>query len=164
MADAQNGAVVNFTLAKPLVANPQIVVSVPHSGTRTLVEHLGLRADEQGLRGGKWWHFGSHYNLLVENHYYAHIPIRNPYDVARSWCQRNTKLAKLLECYAHLFLFLDATPRYTLHRMEDLPRLRGTQEHIGAPIDSPQIREFQAQVARWVVAPRREFWRQFYHV
>lgn len=139
---------------------------MPHNGTRTLVEHTGLSAREHGFRGGRWWHFGNCEELLRAHRIHAHIPIRNPLDVARSWAQRKKTgdvLANMLSRYAEMFAFLEAGDiPYTLYRVEDLPRLAGTGEHEGALETSEKITEFQDAVRKHVIAPHRDFFLRFY--
>lgn len=140
-------------------------MSVPHSGTRTLVEYLALSGRDQGLPG-RWWHFGNNEGRLRRFRIHAEIPLRNPLDVARSWAQRG-KTGRpqdaLLRAYQEMFAWLaDNAGHFTLHRMEDLPRLAGTGDHPGAPADSPAIRRFVAMIREEVVIPHRDFFLSFY--
>lgn len=53
-----------------------MIISVPHSGTRSLREHLA--------RYG-YWHFGQNDADIANYDGRADIPIRNPVDIAVSW-------------------------------------------------------------------------------
>ena len=62
----------------------EIVVSVPHSGTRSLCTHLGLFRGDGG-NGYEYLHWGQNdadINTLTGR---VHIPIRHPLSVARTW-------------------------------------------------------------------------------
>lgn len=107
----------------------EIVVSVPHSGTRALCAHLGIYALEQGLGHsghGQWWHFGNpaHWRMLMERpEVFVHIPIRNPLDVAASWARRGKQLSHMLRHFEQMMRFLDgATHDRATYQMELLPR------------------------------------------
>jgi hypothetical protein len=62
---------------------PEIVISVPHSGSRSLCRHLGLNPSPRNL-----WHFGSHDHLIRGFKGVCAIPVRNPYDILESWIVR----------------------------------------------------------------------------
>lgn len=139
-------------------------MSVPHSGTRTLVLHLGIDAAENGLWGaGRWWHFGSHEDMLAKYRPHVHIPIRHPMDVARSWGKRDKTgdvVAGMLRRYAAMFAYLDEHEA-TFHRMEDLQRREGMNEHVTQD-RTALVRELQEAVTKHVVEPRRAFFEAFY--
>lgn len=67
----------------------KMVFSVPHSGTTSLVNHLGLHmgGSKSGFR-----HFGHihayHQAAIDEYRGQAHIPIRDPLHIALSWDER----------------------------------------------------------------------------
>lgn len=53
-----------------------MIISVPHSGTRSLRDHLG----EDG-----YWHWGQN-DIEIERHVgHVDVPLRDPFDVAVSW-------------------------------------------------------------------------------
>ena len=141
------------------------MVSVPHSGTRTLLAITGINARDQGLEGaGTWWHFGANDDLLRHYKPYAHIPIRHPLDVARSWASRlkpSGALDRMLMQYRSMFEYLK-DHEATFYRMEDLPRIDGTHEHDNVPEDLERIQRFQDAVREQVIEPHREFFAQFY--
>lgn len=139
------------------------MVSVPHSGTRTLLSITGINAREQGLVGaGTWWHFGAHELLLEKYEPWAHIPIRHPLNVAESWASRRKTgdvINAMLNHYRCMFRYLE-THDATFYRMEDYPRIAGTGEHErGAQF---RIRQFQDAVMEHVIEPHREFFKLFY--
>lgn len=86
--------------------------------------------------------------------------------VARSWAQRNKAgdpLGNLLKSYGLMFQWIDENPELcTFYRMESLPRLRGTNEHKGAPERNGRITRYQETVMRMVVEPYMEFFSRFY--
>lgn len=145
-------------------------MSVPHSGTRTLVEHLGERVNllNQGIRDGRWWHFGSHDdNLRRYKVGTVHIPIRHPLAVAASWAHRTAAgnrtgdpKTNMVKRYRKMFEFL-ADPHLAIefHRMEDLPVLQGKDEHDYC---SELVPEFCEAVVEYVLAPNKTFFAQFY--
>lgn len=141
------------------------MVSVPHSGTRTLLAITGLNAREQGLDGGgTWWHFGAHELLLAKYKPHAHIPIRHPLDVARSWASRlkpDNPLGNMLMHYRAMFEYLQGHEA-TFYRMEDLPRLEGTNDHDEVPEDAERVKQFQDAVREHVIEPNRAFFAKFY--
>ena len=111
---------------------------------------------------GTWWHFGANDDLLRHYDPHAHIPIRNPLDVARSWAQRpktGDALAAMLNAYRCMFAYLE-THEATFHRMEDLPRLKGTDEHPYE--ESHNVKRFQDAVREHVIEPHRAFFAKFY--
>lgn len=143
------------------------MISVPHSGTRTLVEHLGYRASEQGLSGaGNWWHFGGRFDpLIARNRHWAHIPVRHPLDIAASWARRHRTgkvVEDLIRRYGRMFEYMDRDDvNYTLYRMEDLPKLMGVNEHV--PEDrARRVRRFQEEVKLHVIEPYRDFFSKYY--
>lgn len=149
----------------------QVVVSVPHSGTRTLVKHLRLN-DEPGVPGvsSKWWHFGASNPgikvLLKRPDLYAHVPVRNPMDVAASWAQRRKTgdpLANLIHRYRLMFDWMaGAEGRFTLYRIEDIPPLVGTGEHKDAEPNQRRIAQYQSAVREQIVEPNMDFFLRFY--
>ncbi len=139
-------------------------MSVPHSGTRTLVEHLGLRAADQRLRGGRWWHFGYPEHEKYLRYYktvHLHIPVRNPLDVAKSWARQEKNIHRLLEAYESMFTN-GLNREHTLHQVELLPRLAGANdspEMTGNPV---KIQDYQDIILYYVVRPHESFFRRFY--
>lgn len=94
-----------------------MIISVPHSGTRSLRDHLG----EDG-----YWHWGQNDAdiNLYEGH--ADVPIRDPFDITISWISRYpTEDGKGQdEIHRRLDLMIDWVrhrPDTFLHKVEDLP-------------------------------------------
>jgi len=117
------------------------------------------------IGSGTWWHFDYDEALLRKYRPHAHIPIRHPLDVAESWAQRDKTgdvVAKMLRCYACMFTYLEDNDA-TFHRMEDLPRIKGTiGEHVQARNMTSRVRRFQEAVTEIVIVPYRSFFAQFY--
>lgn len=131
------------------------VISVPHSGTRTLRAWLGHRTH---------YHFrGS--EAMLKRCRIVHIPIRHPLDVAESWACRNKTgnvLGAMLESYRIMFDFLNAKrmAEARLYRMESLPQLAGMGER--SRDSARKARAFQGEAWEHVVLPNIEFFRRFY--
>jgi hypothetical protein len=127
-----------------------MVVSVPHSGTRTLVQQLGLPTHQ---------HFGNNEAKFTTHAEVIHIPIRNPLDVAKSWALRNKGINNLLGAYEHMFDFISGHSP-VLHKVELLPRLAGTEDNLSA---TPQaVDDYQRIVTDVVIKKHQEFFDQFY--
>ena len=136
-----------------------VVVSVPHNGTRTLVEALDMRASDQGLPAGRYWHFGQSNALLRAHHVHAHIPIRNPLDVAASWARRGKPVESMVSAYNDMFTYLDTHTEVTFHKIEDYDPIEGTGEHPDAVANPDQ---HIAAVMAEVVELHREFFEGYY--
>lgn len=126
------------------------VISVQHSGTRTLKRLLGL-VD----------HFHFRNERVLRNNELVHIPVRNPWDVAASWACRtqagDTK--SMVNAYDLMFRFLDGDCPRKLYRMEDYENLKGSGERNIPP---DRVGEFQQVMKEHVLLPHVEFFRQFY--
>lgn len=143
---------------KQMKARPPqiIVVSVPHSATRTLRDWLRL---------SRHYHFGN-VDQAVREHYAGHdslvnIPIRNPMDVARSWAIRRKGIDQLVSRYNAMFQYL-AQHNPTIWQVESLPKLAGLDDknrEKGKPEDIP---EYQDAVMSRVVLPHGEFFYERY--
>jgi len=148
------------------------VVSVPHSGTRTLLEHTGLyppaakdRTLDGWTRRPRWLHFGvpHHAKMLHRFDPVAHIPVRHPKSVCASWRRRydeGNPVAKLVKAYNAMFDYLE-THDAEFYRVEDLPRLAGTDDHPEKR-DTKHLDEFYAAITESVVEPHRAFFARFY--
>ena len=132
------------------------------------MEHTGIRAIEQELWGaGDWWHFGKpdwYGNFIKKHKPFAHIPIRDPHDVARSWASRlytGDAIGNMVNCYNDMFKYLEDHDA-KLYRMEDLPVLAGfTGEHEDGD-HTVRISEFIEAVDDQVIAPHRGFFGKYY--
>jgi len=147
-------------------------VSVPHSGTRTLLEHTGLHAPsarerdttEWSRRPG-WLHFGvpHHRDLLARNKPFAHIPVRHPKSVCASWCRRydeGNPVGKLIKAYDAMFKYLE-THDAKFYRVEDLPKLAGGDDWPEKQ-NLKGLNEFYAAITKAVVEPHRAFFEEYY--
>lgn len=123
-----------------------LVVSIPHSGTRSLVNHLGLKSHH-------------HFPVNPDAAELFHIPIRNPMDVAAGWARRGKPAKVLIDSYALMFAFLGMA-EHRLYRIEDLPNIKG-EDDVGEC--SPSVTDaYQGRVQRLVVEPNAEFFAGFY--
>lgn len=120
-----------------------VVMSVPHSGTRTLMTYLSETRPEvvpphRDLIGH--WHFNFHPHWISKFFLYAdskedrrraYIPVRNPYDVCDSWQRRygNAPDKGFEDMRAAIGLMVNVVDNHAEHieifKMEDLPVIRG---------------------------------------
>lgn len=137
----------------------ECVCSVPHSGTRTLVKHLGL---ERSSPRGRWLHFDFDEGLIRQHRPHLHIPVRHPMSVAASWARRGKNVDKLVRAYLSMFAHL--TRPHTLHKMEDITPLDGLDDRDRMTHDSMAlIGEAQRQVQEQVVLDNYQFFLRFYN-
>lgn len=108
-----------------------VVCSVPYSGTRSLMEHLGI---------DRYEHFGSSPSFFVRDDFVAHIPVRCPWDVARSWAMRGKPLDELLMRYSAMLEFLDTRSNLVMYETETLPIVRGDGEYTE---DDSRVEQYQ---------------------
>lgn len=129
-------------------------MSVPYSGTRSLMAHLELDHYE---------HFVPNRTSLLHAPFYGHIPIRHPMDVAASWASRRLlpgALERLVGGY-HLMLEFVQHCEHELHRIEDLAIVIGQGER--SPGDhGERVDRFQGAVLADVVWPNRDLFGRFY--
>ena len=129
-------------IIKPLEMK-HVVMSVPHSGTRTLQTYLSEQRPElipplHDQIGH--WHFNFHPHYVSKFFMYAdtlqdgrmaYIPVRNPYDVIDSWERRyGDSPDKQLDFIAQaIALMVNVVDNHADHieifKMEDLPVIRG---------------------------------------
>lgn len=140
----------------------QCVCSVPHSGTRTLVEYLGL---EDNSPRGRWMHFGYEHDepLIASGQYDLQIPLRHPMEVAASWARRGKNVGALIRAYQSMFAHLNNGVAHTIHKMEDIPRVDGTDDHDRDKINAQWvIDDYQGRVLLEVVHPHLELFEIYY--
>lgn len=94
-----------------------MVISVPHSGTRSLRDHLGLDG---------YWHFRQNQPDIDVFTGTAHIPLRDPFDIAMSWESRYGDEAwkgpeDMLECFNLMLNYVAGHPGTKLYRVDKLP-------------------------------------------
>ena len=135
-----------------------VVVSVPHSGTRSLVKHLHHFPHN---------HYPYDAKYRPAAHYRIHTPMRDPLAVAESWARRGKALSQLLLRYRYMFEYLtyveciDADAP-TFYRMEDIARLAGTDDaDVSRGVTLPAVAEYQHAVLDHVVEPHRDFFASF---
>jgi len=93
-----------------------MVISVPHTGTRTLRDHLGFNG---------YWHFGQNDPDIKLYTGMAHIPIRDPFDVSVSWQARyptdqSHAPGEELRRWELLMAYVKHRPHTVFHKIEDL--------------------------------------------
>jgi len=94
-----------------------MVISVPHSGTRSLRDHLGLDG---------YWHWNLNDADINRYEGLAHIPVRDPFDISISWMARYpTEPEKnqkgLLTTLDKMIAYTHQRPRTQFHVIEELP-------------------------------------------
>ena len=181
----QNGKAICLTKQAPLSPYPRTVMSVPHSGTRTLIDFLGIKAQDYGLPGGKWWHFGMHYERVLEykekSRLQLSIPIRNPYNVAMSWADRGKSLPGLVAAYGQMFeviemleikqwlagtqkapelKLVDGLGQVLLYKTEMLPTLVGHDDRKPG-CRYAVLQEYVNTIDTLIVKPHRKFFEDF---
>lgn len=135
-----------------------VVCSVPHSGTRTLVEHLNGTLDKSPR--GRWLHFDYDDGLLKKHkHLHLHVPIRNPMHVATSWARRGKNSDGMVAAYESMFNHLDRD--HTLHKIEDMTRLDGNDDWPEKVAPVWKIKQYQ-DIVKEIVDKHQEFFDQFY--
>ena len=163
--------------AKPETTR-HIVMSVPHSGTRTLQSWLSenrpwvVPDDNAEI---KHWHFSLH-PKYCERYFelggarMAYIPLRNPYDVADSWERRyfNASVDKSPQAMIQaLGMMVECVEKYPdnieIFKMEDLPVLRGigpNPENWDRMVETERSRDLR----RWVLQTTEveAFYRTYY--
>lgn len=141
----------------PQAGAGRVVCSVPHSGTRTLVEHLGLKDSPRGF----WLHFG-YDDALLKKHkdLHLHIPLRHPHAVAASWARRGKNIDRLLAAYHSMFAHL--TRPHTVHKMELLPTLAGGDDWDREVHGDSKVSGYVDKVHKEVVLIHAEFFNHYY--
>lgn len=121
-----------------------IVMSVPHSGTRTLQTYLSesrpeiLRPLQEQIGH---WHFNFHPHYVgkfflyaedLDDERMAYIPVRNPYDVMDSWNRRYGEAVdkqvdnNIAQAIGLMVNVVDNHSEYIeIFKMEELPVIRG---------------------------------------
>jgi len=132
-----------------------MIISVPHSGTRSLRDHLQFNG---------YWHFGQNDADIRIFTGHADIPIRNPIDIARSWDARyldeeGKGPQGMLIKFDMMFEFIDKHHDYRLWKIEDLP------VNIGKgpdkfPGETPRI----TAMRDWLTGDRMAFYEPFYGI
>lgn len=151
-----------MTRLSPIRTTESMVISVPHSGTRTLKDLLCYPHDK------KHWHFNSIYAEDIRAFAgHAHIPIRNPIDVAISWDTRYVNeyggtIADMLKAFDEMLEFIDRYHRHTLYRMEEFKTRLG--EGPSGPVrntrESPRIDALR----QWMTGDKMRFYESWYEL
>lgn len=88
------------------------IVSIPHSGTRTLTEVLGKK---------RFYHF--HHDIEIKG--VIHVPVREPLDHAVSWVCYEGALDNAGGFFQQFEKMLEHKDQAVFYRMEDYPKLKG---------------------------------------
>lgn len=115
-----------------------VVCSVPYSGTRSLMEYLGVDHYE---------HFGSSPAFFARDDCQAHIPVRDPMDLARSWAKRGKPLDELLMRYRAMIDFVAHSDNVVLWATHSLPVVRGDGEYTDG---DEKVAQYQAALMSMV--------------
>lgn len=126
-----------------------IIVSVPHSGTRSLARHL--KKDHHT-------HFKPRGTTLYKDHHVI-VPLRWPLDVAVSWSRRGRSLNTLLATYETMFRFMECADNWEVFRVEDLDERIGHKLGWGG---GQSATDFVSAVRDQVLLPRTVFFSEFY--
>lgn len=137
-----------------------VVCSVPHSGTRSLVTHLDIGANSPR---GRWLHFGHDDGRLKQNKdLHLHIPIRNPVSVATSWARRGKNIDGLLAAYHSMFSHLSRP--HTAYKMEDLSITEGDDDWDREVHGNGKVAGYVESIMTEVVRPHAEFFSSYYNI
>lgn len=86
----------------------------------------------------RYEHFGSSPSFFERDDYEAHIPVRDPMDVARSWAMRGKPLDELLMRYEAMMRFIANNKKHVLYVTETLPDVIGdgewTEQHASVDL------------------------------
>jgi len=117
-----------------------VIVSVPHTGTRTLVEVLHepviLGRPQRILNGQKHFHFDQHESLYFDRKEHIHFPLRDPLATSLSWRAQgvnrlhgrrgNVEVYDEFRCTdVAIDYLMNYEHGWTGHIMEELPVLKG---------------------------------------
>lgn len=91
-----------------------MIISIPHTGTRCLRKTLGI---------DKYWHFGVNDPKINAYEGIAHIPLRDPFDVAVSWTSRyQSELGRdEIPLWEQLIAYSDINPHTVYVKVENIP-------------------------------------------
>ena len=95
------------------------IISIPHSGTRSLANHLGRKA---------FYHFHQvDINAGLEIEGVIHAPVRDPLDHAVSWVCFEGSLGGSVDFFNEFARMGEFSRSYdtVFHKMEDIPRTAG---------------------------------------
>jgi hypothetical protein len=98
-----------------------MIISVPHTGTRSLAEHLPQRR--------KFWHFGEMEPKFLIERQHVDFPIRDPLATTVSWRCKHLNRTQYDEFYYwdRAIAFLPSVP-HTVHVMENFPVTNGESD------------------------------------
>ena len=100
--------------------------------------HLGL---------DRYEHFGSSPSFFARDDFTAHIPRREPMEVARSWAKRGKPLDELLVRYQAMLEFIENRTNVVVYSTEDLGIVLGSGEHTQ---DDSMVPEYQDALRRLI--------------
>ena len=107
--------------------------------------------------------YGQDEPVIRSRQYELQIPLRHPMEVAKSWAQRDKDIKALLQAYESMFQHIANDVPHRVHKMEDIPRLAGTDDNDRETITGQwAIDEYQGQVLLRVVHPHLKFFEQYY--
>lgn len=132
------------------------VLSVPHTGSRTLLKHLGIDSWEDHVQNGGLLHFGyddQRIKLLPKGP--VAIPVRNPIATLQSWYSRRLSLDRgVSRCMARLVSYTNLYAEYfPVERLEGrigassrrLREARKAAETAWERLKTPEIEAFYGQ-------------------
>lgn len=134
-----------------------MILSVPHSGTRTLQKHLGYSA---------YKHFGLGAEAYTGP---CDIPIRDPLSITVSWEARyphdeSKPQGELLRLLDLMLGFIKDRPKTVLWKIEDIEVHEGQGPAHWARDDPARALTLSrvVELRRWMDPARHDFYRQFY--
>lgn len=129
------------------------VLSVQHSGSRSLMQHLGIDVL-------------AHFNWKTCARYaqqpdIARVPVRHPYQVATSWARRGKHVEALIEQYLLMMVFM-CTQEVRCIDMRTVPVLAGAGDEISGKADPDLLARYIETVDEWIVQPYASVFEVFY--
>lgn len=125
-----------------------MICSVPHTGTRTLIKHLGVHEEA-------FLHYGRHDDVIAKLDEHIHFPIRDPLAVTITWriLKRNRNIANYNDTFDEFrrwdlaIKHLKTVP-HTIYKMEDLPVLDGIspRDHLHKLYQEKNIKEIRTRM------------------
>lgn len=98
-------------------------------------------------------HFGSSPAFFARDDYIAHIPIRDPMSVARSWAMRDKPLDEMLMRYQAMLDFIQERSNLIMYKTENIGVVRGSGEYVQGDWDVPKYQAAMRQLIGQADAP-----------
>lgn len=134
-----------------------MIVSVPHSGTRTLLKVL---KNHPWLTPNRYYHFIDHAAQIRTYDGPVDIPLRNPVDILLAWQARGKDPKKALTYIDQMIDYVtNHNPQARLHKIEDFQERLG---HVEKRQNGKRDRKYcEKLVQEWLTPRKREFFKTY---